>query len=146
LLELASARVRAALTPSVSICGWHKLRLGTKPLIMLSCSQINVIRRSSWNRSLAMWIPASSWQWHCRRGQAISHRGEILPAFTRQRTSCCYGRDRKRFVTTLGEACTKWISAESHMGTGTYAAGQVAKLRTEPEVQNEFRLEQNNQD
>jgi hypothetical protein len=54
--------------------------------------------------------------------------------------------DRKRFVTTLGEACTKWTSAESHLSTGTNAAGQVAKLRTEPEVQNEFRLEQNSQD
>jgi hypothetical protein len=33
--------------------------------------------------------------------------------------------DRKRFVTTLGEACTKWISAESHMGTGRTRPARV---------------------
>ena len=35
----------------------------------------------------------------------------------------------------------KWISAELHLGTWTHAASQVAKLKTEPKEQNEFRLE-----
>jgi hypothetical protein len=35
----------------------------------------------------------------------------------------------------------KWISAELHMGTWTHAASRVAKLKAEPEEQNEFKLE-----
>jgi hypothetical protein len=41
----------------------------------------------------------------------------------------------------LLERIRKWISAELHLGTWTQAASQVAKLKTEPKEQNEFRLE-----
>jgi hypothetical protein len=35
----------------------------------------------------------------------------------------------------------KWISEQLHMGTWTHTARQVAKLKTEPDDQNEFKLE-----
>jgi len=35
----------------------------------------------------------------------------------------------------------KQFSAQWHLGTGTHAASQVAKLKIEPEAQNEFKLQ-----
>jgi len=35
----------------------------------------------------------------------------------------------------------KWIRTELHLGNGTSAASRLAKMKLEPEDQNEFRLE-----
>jgi hypothetical protein len=46
-----------------------------------------------------------------------------------------------RFLLSAFPISAQGISAELHLGTWTHAASQVAKLKTEPKEQNEFRLE-----